>query len=136
MGRGLCPCPKSSAPLWAALGAMVAPYLASQITLALGFEPFSSPTLPPQLGTGSSYTKAQKGSWGSQHAGEPLAVLPPAARYLASGGCVPQIRQSPPLSSCPLTLSQQLFPRTRQHFQLGREHFIQLRLADSLNGEM
>lgn len=66
-------------------------------------EPFSIPLIPPQPGTGSSYTKAQKGSWVSQHVNEPFAARPPATRYLASGSHVPQIRQSSQHGSCPLT---------------------------------
>lgn len=89
MGKGLCPCPKPSAPLQAVLWVTVAPYPASQIPLAIGFEPFSMPLLPPQPGTGSSYAKAQKGFWGSQRAGKPSAALSPAAGYLGSGGRVP-----------------------------------------------
>lgn len=80
--------------LQAVLWASTAPYPASQIPLALGFEPFSIPLLSHQLGTGSSYTKTQKGSWGSQRAGEPLAALAPATGYLGLDGRVPQIRQS------------------------------------------
>ena len=54
------------------------------------------PTTPSPAGgiAGSSYTKAQKGSWGSQRTGKPSTALPPAAGYLGSGGRVP--RQLPP----------------------------------------
>lgn len=127
-------CPEPSTALQAELLATAAPYPASQIPL--GFQPFSLPLLPARPGAGSSYAEGQKGSRESQRAAEPSAALPPAAGYLGSGGRVPQTRHSSLHSSCPLTLSQQLFPRTQQHFQLGREHFIQLRLAGSLNEEM
>lgn len=61
------------------LQVVTAPSPASQIPLALGSEPFSIPPFFHQPGTGSSSSvKTQKGSWGSQSAGEPSAAVAPA----------------------------------------------------------
>lgn len=64
--------------LQAVLQATAAPYPASQIPLALGFDPFSIPLLSQQPGTGSSRSKTQKGSWGSLCA----AVAPAQGTWL------------------------------------------------------
>lgn len=63
-----------------------------------------------------------------------MTGLPIAATYLGSSGCVPPLRLPSARGSCPQVRHSSCFPG---HGNASREeHFIHLRLASSLNGEM
>lgn len=63
-----------------------------------------------------------------------MARLPPTAAYLGSGSHVPPLRLPSPRGSCPHVRHSSCFPGPGNTSR--GEHFIQPRLAGSLNGEM